>query len=158
MHFKLATVLLSLLAMVVGASAARADDLVDTAVGAGQFGTLAAALDAAELLDALKGQRPFTVFAPDDEAFAALPDGTVENLLLPENKDQLIEILTYHVIEGKVMSSDIAGQQLSVNTLAGIDLGIDASDGVSVGGATVTTADVEADNGVIHVIDTVLIP
>ena len=158
MHLKLATVLLSLLAMVVGASAARADDLVDTAVGAGQFGTLAAALEAAELIDALKGEGPFTVFAPDDEAFAALPDGTVENLLLPENKDQLIEILTYHVIEGKVMSSDIAGQQLSVNTLAGIDLGIDASDGVNVGGATVTTADVEADNGVIHVIDTVLIP
>lgn len=158
MHLKLATALLSLLAMVVGASAARADDLVDTAVGAGQFGTLAAALEAAELIDALKEEGPFTVFAPDDEAFAALPDGTVENLLLPENKDQLIEILTYHVIEGKVMSSDIAGQQLSVNTLAGIDLDIDASDGVNVGGATVTTADIEADNGVIHVIDTVLIP
>lgn len=158
MKLKFATTLLSLLFLIVGVSTARAQNLVETAIEAGQFGTLAAALEAAELIDALTGEGPFTVFAPNDEAFAALPEGVVENLLLPENKDDLIEILTYHVLEGKVMSSDIAGEQLSVETLAGISLDIDASDGVNVGNASVTTADIEADNGVIHVIDTVLLP
>jgi uncharacterized surface protein with fasciclin (FAS1) repeats len=133
-------------------------DIVDTAVAAGSFETLVAAAQAAELVDTLKGDGPFTVFAPTDEAFAALPEGTVESLLLPENKDQLAAILTYHVIPGKVMSGDIAGQELSVATVNGQEVAIDATDGVTVGGANVITADVEASNGVIHVIDAVILP
>jgi uncharacterized surface protein with fasciclin (FAS1) repeats len=134
-------------------------DIVDTAVEAGSFSTLVAAVKAAGLVETLKGDGPFTVFAPTDDAFAKLPDGTVENLLKPENKDQLVAILTYHVVPGKVMSGDIAGQALEAETVAGVPLAIDATgDGVMVGGAMVTTADVMASNGVIHVIDTVLIP
>lgn len=133
-------------------------DIVDTAVNAGSFTTLVAAIEAAGLVDVLKGEGPFTVFAPTDEAFAALPAGTVESLLLPENIDQLVAILTYHVIPGKVMSADIAGQMLSVATVNGAEVEIDASMGVKVGGANVVTADIEASNGVIHVIDAVLLP
>jgi uncharacterized surface protein with fasciclin (FAS1) repeats len=133
-------------------------DIVDTAVAAGSFETLVAAAQAAELVDTLKGEGPFTVFAPTDEAFAALPEGTVENLLLPENKEQLAAILTYHVVPGKVMSTDIAGQELSVATVNGQEVAIDATDGVTINGANVVTADVEATNGVIHVIDAVILP
>ena len=133
-------------------------DIVDTAVGAGSFGTLVAAVQAAGLVDTLKSEGPFTVFAPTDEAFAALPEGTVETLLKPENKDQLTKILTYHVLPGAVGSGDIAGKELSVTTVAGLDLAIDATDGVKVGEATVISADVATSNGVIHVIDTVLLP
>ncbi len=133
-------------------------DIVDTAVEAGSFSTLVAAVQAAGLVDTLKGDGPFTVFAPTDDAFAKLPDGTVENLLKPENKDQLVAVLTYHVIPGKVMASDIAGKQLEVETVEGSKLSIDATDGVKVDNATVVTADVEASNGVIHVIDTVVLP
>ncbi len=140
------------------AAVASADDIVDVAVGAGSFNTLVAAVQAADLVDALKGEGPFTVFAPTDAAFAALPDGTVENLLLPENKDQLVAVLTYHVIPGKVMSADIAGQTLAVETLQGSTVDINATSGVMVDGATVTTADIEASNGVIHVIDRVILP
>ncbi len=136
----------------------KAKDIVDTAVGAGQFETLVAAVKAAGLVDTLKGDGPFTVFAPTDAAFAALPEGTVENLLKPENKDQLIAILTYHVIPGKVMSGDIAGKTASVATVQGSKLSIDATDGVRVDNATVTAADIETSNGVIHVIDTVVLP
>lgn len=137
---------------------AQEADIVDTAVGAGTFTTLVAAVQAADLVDTLKGEGPFTVFAPTDEAFAALPEGTVETLLLPENKDQLVSILTYHVIPGKVMSGDIAGQELSVATVNGAEVAVDATDGVTVGGANVVTADIEATNGVIHVIDAVILP
>ncbi len=133
-------------------------DIVDTAVGAGSFTTLVAAVQAAGLVDTLKGEGPFTVFAPTDEAFAALPAGTVEDLLKPENKDQLIAILTYHVVAGKVMSADIAGKEMSATTVEGSDLMIDAMSGVMINGANVVQADIEASNGVIHVIDTVLIP
>jgi len=145
-------------AILMSVTAAQADDIVDTAIAAGSFETLVAAIQAAGLVDTLRGEGPFTVFAPTDEAFAALPEGTVESLLQEENRDQLVSILTYHVIPGKVMSSDIAGQTLSVETVQGMELAIDATDGVRVGEATVVTADVEASNGVIHVIDTVLIP
>ncbi len=133
-------------------------DIVDTAVAAGSFGTLVAAVQAAGLVETLKGDGPFTVFAPTDAAFAALPAGTVESLLKPENKDRLAAILTYHVLAGKVMSADITGQSLTTTTVNGEPLVIDATDGVKVGTATVTTADIEASNGVIHVIDSVLLP
>ena len=141
----------------IGATS-NALDIVDTAVSAGQFNTLVAAVEAADLVTTLKGDGPFTVFAPTDEAFAALPEGTVENLLKPENKDQLIAVLTYHVVPGKIMSSDIAGTATMVESVQGSELDVDATDGVTVDGATVVTADIETDNGVIHVIDRVVLP
>ena len=152
--------------LLVSAQAALADnhggghsmDIVDTAVDAGSFGTLVAAVQAAGLVDTLKGEGPFTVFAPTDAAFAALPEGTVENLLKPENKDQLVAVLTYHVLSGKVMSGDIAGKELSAATVQGSELDIDATDGVTVDGANVVTVDIETSNGVIHVVDAVLLP
>jgi uncharacterized surface protein with fasciclin (FAS1) repeats len=133
-------------------------DIVDTAVSAGQFNTLVAAVQAADLVDTLKGEGPFTVFAPTDEAFAKLPDGTVENLLKPENKSQLVAILTYHVVPGKIMSTDIAGQKTQVGTVQGSELTVDATSGVKVDDATVVAADIEASNGVIHVINAVVMP
>ena len=133
-------------------------DIVDTAVGAGSFTTLVAAVQAAGLVDVLKGDGPFTVFAPTDEAFEALPAGTVETLLKPENKEQLVNILTYHVLPGKVMSADIAGKSLEVTMVNGVNAKINASYGVKIAGANVVTADVEASNGVIHVIDAVILP
>ncbi|MEM9428030.1 MAG: fasciclin domain-containing protein [Pseudomonadota bacterium] len=139
------------------ATAAYGADIVDTAVEAGSFETLVAAVQAAELVDTLKGDGPFTVFAPTDEAFAALPDGTVESLLLPENKDQLVAVLTYHVVPGKVMSTDITGP-MSATTVQGTDVEITTEGGVKVDGASVVTADIETSNGVIHVIDAVILP
>lgn len=133
-------------------------DIVDTAVSNEQFSTLVAAVQAAGLVDTLKGDGPFTVFAPTNEAFAKLPAGTVENLLKPENKDQLVAVLTYHVLPGKVMASDIAGKTLSTATVQGSMVDINATNGVMIDGATVTTADIETSNGVIHVIDTVILP
>ena len=133
-------------------------DIVDTAVAAGSFNTLAAALTAADLVETLKGEGPFTVFAPTDDAFAALPEGTVEDLLKPENKDQLVAVLTYHVVPGKVMSGDIAGKTMDVATVQGGNLAVNATDGVMVNDANVVSADVEASNGVIHVIDKVVLP
>ncbi|MEN8893495.1 fasciclin domain-containing protein [Planktotalea arctica] len=132
-------------------------DIVDTAVGAGTFGTLVAAVQAAGLVDTLKGEGPFTVFAPTDDAFAALPEGTVETLLLPENKDQLTAILTYHVVAGKVMAADLSDGMMAT-TVQGSDVKIMTEGGVTVGGANVTAADIEASNGVIHVIDAVIMP
>ncbi|MFN8828399.1 MAG: fasciclin domain-containing protein [Labrys sp. (in: a-proteobacteria)] len=141
-----------------GAASAYAKDIVDTAVGAGSFTTLVAAVQAAGLVDTLKGPGPFTVFAPTDEAFKKLPAGTVENLLKPENKDQLVKILTYHVVPGKVMSKDIAGKSMMVKTVQGSEASVDAMSGVKIDGATVVQADIEASNGVIHVIDAVILP
>ena len=136
---------------------ARAD-IVDTAVAAGQFKTLAAALQAAGLVDTLKGAGPFTVFAPTDAAFAALPAGTVENLLKPENREQLVAILTYHVVPGRVTAGEVAKLD-KATTVQGGDVAIRATGGtVSVGNARVVQADVMASNGVIHVIDKVLMP
>lgn len=134
-------------------------DIVDTAVANGSFTTLVAAVQAAGLVDTLKGKGPFTVFAPTDEAFAALPEGTVETLLKPENKDQLVQILTYHVVPAKVMSSELAGKRAKVLTVEGERLSVNGmGNGVKVGSSKVVAADVGASNGVIHVIDKVLIP
>ncbi|MEP1353714.1 MAG: fasciclin domain-containing protein [Tateyamaria sp.] len=132
-------------------------DIVDTAVSAGSFETLVAAVQAAGLVETLKGDGPFTVFAPTDAAFAALPEGTVETLLLPENKDQLVAILTYHVVPGKVMSTDLS-DDMEATTVQGESVTIDLDNGVMVEKATVVSADIETTNGVIHVIDTVILP
>ena len=133
-------------------------DIVDTAVAAGSFKTLAAALKAAGLVDTLKGEGPFTVFAPTDEAFAKLPKGTLEGLLKPENKDKLAAILTYHVVAGKAMSTDLKdGQAVETVNKKELEVKIDGKN-VMVGEAKVTKADIAASNGVIHVIDTVLLP
>ena len=133
-------------------------DIVDTAVAAGQFKTLAAALEAADLVDTLKGDGPFTVFAPTDAAFAKLPAGTVESLLKPENRDQLVAILTYHVVPGKVEAADVVKLE-EAKTVNGQDVRITVADsGVQVDNANVIMTDIEASNGVIHVIDTVILP
>ena len=134
---------------------AKAADIVDTAISAGSFTTLVAAVQAAGLVDTLKGEGPFTVFAPTDEAFAALPAGTVEDLLKPENKDKLVAILTYHVVAGKVMSTDLSDEMMA-KTVQGGEIKIDLDNGVMVNDANVVTADIAADNGVIHVIDKVI--
>jgi Secreted and surface protein containing fasciclin-like repeats len=132
-------------------------DIIDTAVAAGSFNTLAAALTAAGLIDTLKGEGPFTVFAPTDAAFAALPAGTVEDLLKPENKDKLIAVLTYHVVAGKVMSTDLT-EGMTAATVQGSNITITLEGGAKVNGAVVSAADVEASNGVIHIIDAVILP
>ncbi|PZF75577.1 fasciclin domain-containing protein [Aestuariivirga litoralis] len=137
---------------------AFAADVVDTAVAAGNFKTLVAAVQAAGLVDTLKGQGPFTVFAPTDEAFAKLPAGTVDTLLKPENKDKLVAILTYHVVPGKVMAADVAGKELMVKSVQGGEIDIKGKDGVTVDQAKVIKADIVTDNGVIHVIDAVIMP
>ena len=135
------------------------DDIVDIAAGNEDFSTLVAAVSAAGLVETLKSEGPFTVFAPTNDAFAALPEGTVESLLLPENKDQLVAVLTYHVVPGAVTSDQLIGQSLSVATVQGDTVDIDATGGgVMVDGANVTTADIIATNGVIHVIDSVILP
>lgn len=146
------------ISMIAPTFAQMKSDIVDTAVAAGSFNTLVAAVKAAGLVDTLKSDGPFTVFAPTDAAFAALPVGTVENLLKPENKDTLVSILTYHVLSGKVMSGDIAGKQLSPATVQGSTVDINATNGVMIDGANVITADIETSNGVIHVIDKVIMP
>ncbi|MEM9462236.1 MAG: fasciclin domain-containing protein [Myxococcota bacterium] len=129
--------------------------MVDVAVEAGQFETLAAALDAAGLVETLQGPGPFTVFAPTDEAFAKLPAGALDGLLAEPEK--LKGVLLLHVVEGKVMAADVAGLK-EATAISGGTLPIDTSNGVKVGAATVVTTDIEASNGVIHVIDTVLLP
>ena len=137
---------------------AQGKDIVDTAVGAGQFKTLAAALGAAGLVDTLKGTGPFTVFAPTDAAFAKLPAGTVEMLLKPENKAKLTAILTYHVVAGKVMAADVV-KVTSAKTVQGASVAVKVMGGkVTIDAANVVTTDIAASNGVIHVIDTVLMP
>ena len=133
-------------------------DIVDVASSNADFSTLVAAVSAAGLVDTLKSEGPFTVFAPTNAAFAALPAGTVETLLKPENKDQLVKILTYHVVPGKVTSDQLTGKRLSVATVEGSKVHIDGRKGVKVENATVTAADIMASNGVIHVIDKVLLP
>ena len=142
----------------MGMAPAETPDIVDTAIGAGSFNTLVAAVQAAGLVDTLKSDGPFTVFAPTDDAFAALPEGTLDSLLKPENKDQLAAILTYHVVPGKVMSGDIAGKALDVATVQGGNLAVNATEGVMINDANVINADIETSNGVIHVIDKVVLP
>jgi len=139
---------------------AAVKDIVDTAVGAGSFATLAAALGAADLVDTMKSEGPFTVFAPTDDAFAKLPEGTVDDLLKPENKDKLAGILKYHVVSGKVMASDVAtmdGKKVATVNGAEATIKVD-DDGVMVDGAKVVTTDIECSNGVIHVLDSVILP
>lgn len=166
---RLKIVLLAMLAAMfcVSQFSARADDdaadmknkdIVDTAVAAGSFKTLAAALKAADLVDTLKGKGPFTVFAPTDEAFAKLPAGTLEMLLKPENKEKLVKILTYHVVSGKVMAAEVVKVN-SAKTVQGSEVKITVTDGkVKVDDANVTKTDIECSNGVIHVIDAVIMP
>jgi uncharacterized surface protein with fasciclin (FAS1) repeats len=132
-------------------------DIVDTAVAAGSFKTLVAAVKAADLVEALKGEGPFTVFAPTDEAFAKLPKGTVENLLKPENQEKLVAVLKYHVVAGKVTSDQVVKVK-EAKTLQGTSVTVDAKDGVKINDAKVVKADIHATNGVIHVIDSVLLP
>jgi uncharacterized surface protein with fasciclin (FAS1) repeats len=135
---------------------ARAADIVDTAVAAGSFNTLVTAVKAAGLVKTLKGKGPYTVFAPNDAAFAKLPPGTVESLL--KNKAKLATILKYHVVPGRVKAADVAGKSLTVKTAAGLPVNVDGTFGVKVNDARVIQPDIEASNGVIHVIDTVLLP
>lgn len=137
---------------------AAGPDIVDTAIAADDFNTLVAAVQAAGLVETLKGPGPFTVFAPTDAAFAALPAGTVESLLEPANQEQLAAVLTYHVLPGRVLAADLAGRTLSVDTVNGQSVAVDGTSGVRVNNATVVTPDIMASNGVIHVIDTVLLP
>ena len=146
-------------AMLAGAAMAQdaTSDIVDTAVAAGDFTTLVAAVQAAGLVDTLKGEGPFTVFAPTDAAFAALPEGTVNTLLKPENKDQLVSILTHHVVPGEVMSSDLT-EGMSAATVQGGEVTFTLDGGAKVNDANITTADIAASNGVIHVIDAVIMP
>ena len=147
------TLIASLLAIGVAFSA-QAKDIVDTAVAAGSFKTLAAALGAAGLVDTLKGKGPFTVFAPTDEAFAKIPKADLDALL--KDKAKLTAVLTYHVVAGKVMAADVKAGK--VKTVQGSDLTVTTAGGVQVNGAKVVKTDIVADNGVIHVIDTVVIP
>ncbi|NMC83198.1 MAG: fasciclin domain-containing protein [Armatimonadetes bacterium] len=139
---------------------AFAKDIVDTAASAGQFKTLLAAAKAAGLVNTLKGPGPFTVFAPTDEAFAKLPKGTVENLLKPENKDKLVAVLTYHVVGSKVVSADVLKLKngTKVSTVNGAKIKVYNKGGVRINNSKVIKADIKADNGVIHVIDRVLLP
>ncbi len=162
MNIKIPTLKDVTLALGIAAAPAAAfanpADIVDTAVAAGSFTTLVAAVEAAGLVDVLKSDGPFTVFAPTDAAFAALPEGTVEMLLMPENRDQLTAILTYHVVPSAVMAADITDGAMA-ETVNGAALTLSLGDGgVSIGDAKVTSADITASNGVIHVIDAVLIP
>ena len=157
---KFTAVAATVMGLAIAASSAHAaeKDIVDTAVSAGQFKTLATALTAAGLVDTLKGPGPFTVFAPTDAAFAKLPAGTVETLLKPESKAKLTAILTYHVVAGKVMAADVAKMK-SAKTVNGAALQVKVDGGrVLINDAKVSTADIVASNGVIHVIDTVLLP
>ncbi len=155
---RIATLMALALSAWAGPVQAQDEDIVDVAIGAGTFNTLVAAVQAADLVDALKGEGPLTVFAPTDEAFAALPEGTVESLLLPENKELLTSILLYHVVSGSVLAADVVGLD-SATTLNGASIDISVSDsGVMINNANVVQADVAASNGVIHIIDAVLLP
>jgi uncharacterized surface protein with fasciclin (FAS1) repeats len=161
LHTRIATVFTLASVVFCGTTSLQAADIVETAVGAGTFKTLAAALGAADLVDTLKGPGPFTVFAPTDEAFAKLPTGTVENLLKPENKEKLQAILLLHVVPGCVKAADVV-KLTEAKTAGGSMVKIAANDvvkvGTSKGMSKVTKADIEASNGVIHVIDAVMLP
>jgi len=161
LHNRIASALIASALMFLGTTVVKAADIVETAVGAGTFKTLAAALGAAELVDTLKGAGPFTVFAPTDEAFAKLPKGTVESLLKPENKDKLKAVLLIHVVPGSVMAADVVKLK-EAKTAGGATVKIATDGGVKVGTAkgmsNVTKTDIKASNGVIHVIDAVILP
>ncbi|MCA1491509.1 fasciclin domain-containing protein [Ensifer sp. NBAIM29] len=155
-----AAIAVAAMGLVLGlrAGIAAEKDIVDTAAGAGQFRTLAAAIDAAGLTETLKGAGPFTVFAPTDDAFSKLPAGTVENLLKPENREKLVSVLTYHVIPGKVLAADVVKLN-EAKTVNGQIVTIKSSgNGVMINDANVTATDINASNGVIHVVDEVILP
>jgi len=156
--FNIVSISVIALSVSIGAASATSKNIVETAVQSGKFNTLVAALKAAGLVNTLNGKGPFTVFAPSDTAFSKLPVGTVDGLLMPENKAKLVSILAYHVIPGKVMSGDIAGKKISVKTVQGSKISVDAMYGVKINDSNVVSADIAATNGVIHVIDKVLIP
>jgi uncharacterized surface protein with fasciclin (FAS1) repeats len=158
LNYLLASILVLSASLFAADQSMAKKDIVDTAVAAGQFNTLAKALQAAGLVDTLKGKGPFTVFAPTDEAFAKLPAGTIDELLKPENKEKLVSILTYHVVPGAVSSKKVATMK-SAKTVNGKDVSISAEGGsVKINDAKVIKADIKASNGVIHVIDSVLMP
>lgn len=142
----------------ISSALASGSTIVDTAVDAGKFKTLVIALEAADLVETLKGKGPFTVFAPTDEAFAKLPAGTIDSLLKPENKDKLVAVLTYHVVPGKIMSADLVGKKIKARTVQGRHLTVDAVNGVVINDAKVVSADITTSNGVIHIVDKVLLP
>jgi uncharacterized surface protein with fasciclin (FAS1) repeats len=155
--FALAALLTSSLTLPMAQAADKPGDIVEVASGTGSFKTLVTAVKAAGLVETLQGKGPFTVFAPSDEAFAKLPAGTVEDLLKPENKEKLVAILTYHVVPGKVMAADV--KTMKAKTVNGKELSIKVEDGkVTVDNAKIVKTDVAASNGVIHVIDTVVLP
>ena len=156
--FNIVAIAVIALSVSIGAASATSKNIVETAVQSGKFNTLVAALKAAGLVNTLNGKGPFTVFAPSDTAFSKLPAGTVDGLLMPENKAKLVSILAYHVIPGKIMSGDIAGKKISVKTVQGSEISVDAMYGVKINDSNVVSADIAATNGVIHVIDKVLIP
>ena len=156
--FNIVAIAVIALSVSIGAASATSKNIVETAVQSGKFNTLVAALKAAGLVNTLNGKGPFTVFAPSDTAFSKLPAGTVDGLLKPENKAKLVSILAYHVIPGKIMSGDIAGKKISVKTVQGSEISVDAMYGVKINDSNVVSADITATNGVIHVIDKVLIP
>ena len=156
--FNIVAIAVIALSVSIGAASATSKNIVETAVQSGKFNTLVAALKAAGLVNTLTGKGPFTVFAPSDTAFSKLPTGTVDGLLKPENKAKLVSILTYHVIPGKIMSGDIAGKKISVKTVQGSEISVDAMYGVKINDSNVVSADIAATNGVIHVIDKVLMP
>ena len=156
--FNIVSIAVIALSVSIGAASATSKNIVETAVQSGKFNTLVAALKAAGLVNTLNGKGPFTVFAPSDTAFSKLPAGTVDGLLKPENKAKLVSILAYHVIPGKVMFGDIAGKKISVKTVQGSEISVDAMYGVKINDSNVVSADIAATNGVIHVIDKVLIP
>ncbi len=160
-RLKIVVALLAVAITVAGASVSRAQDIVDIAASNENFSTLVAAVKAAGLVDALKGEGPFTVFAPTNKAFEKLPKGTVESLLKPENKDKLVEILTYHVVAGKVMAADVARLQsgTKVKTLSGAEVTVKKSgNSIFLNTSRIVSTDIAASNGVIHVIDSVLLP
>ena len=152
------TITAGAVALALSMSVAKAADIVNTASAAGSFKTLVTAVKAAGLVDTLKGKGPFTVFFFFYEAFAKLPNGALDNLLKPENKKQLVAILTYHVVPGKVMSKDLAGQKTMAKSVEGSEIAVDATNGVKVDNAKVVKADIQASNGVIHAIDAVIMP
>ena len=156
--FNIVSIAVIALSVSIGAASATSKNIVETAVQSGKFNTLVAALNAAGLVNTLNGKGPFTVFAPSDTAFSKLPAGTVDGLLMPENKAKLVSILAYHVIPGKIMSGDIVGKKISVKTVQGSEVSVDAMYGVKINNSNVVSADIAATNGVIHVIDKVLIP
>ena len=156
--FNIVSIAVIALSVSIGAASATSKNIVETAVQSGKFNTLVAALKAAGLVNTLNGKGPFTVFAPSDTAFSKLPAGTVDGLLKPENKAKLVSILAYHVIPGKIMSGDIAGKKISVKTVQGSEISVDAMYGVKINDSNVVSADIAATNGVIHVIDKVLMP